>query len=450
MQPEIRYTRSADGADIAFWRLGSGPVLVQTPLVPFSHIELEWQVPDLEAWYRRLGREMTLVRYDARGTGLSQRAVDDVSLSAHSADLEAVLEAVGGGPATVMGVFHAGPASIDLAVRRPDIVERLVLWCTYASGRDYWKAVQAEGLRALRETDYALFLRTAAHELFGWDVGPKAEAYADVMRAAADDDMADRLISATRDFDVDAMLGDVRCPALVVHRRDLQWIDVGMSRSLAARIPDARLAVVEGRSPLPGTGDVESALGPIDEFLGRRRDTARDGATGQVQTILFTDVVDHTAMMAALGDSAGREVLRAHDSIVRDAIGRSGGREVKALGDGFMATFGSVVSGVEAAIAIQRAIAEWNTADASPERPLQVRVGLNAGEPIQESGDLFGQAVILASRISALAGAGEILVGNTVKELAAGKQFAFSDRGEFVPKGFDAPLRVWAVEWTHR
>jgi len=447
MQPEIRYVRSEDGVDVAFWRLGSGPVLVQAPLVPFSHVELEWRLPELATWYRRLGREMTLVRYDARGTGLSERGVDDVSLAAHAADLQAVIEAVDGGPATVMGVFHTGPVAVDLAVRRPDLVERLILWCTYASGEGYWKAVQAEGLRALRETDYGLFLRTAAHELFGWDEGSRAEAYAEVMRAAASADEANRLISATREFEVDPLLARVTCPTLVVHRRDLEWIDVGLSRNLASGIPDARLTVVEGRSPLPGTGDVDAALGPIDDFL--ERDANRVGGDGaaQVQTILFTDIVGHTELMSSLGDAPGRDVLRTHESIVREAITGHGGREVKTMGDGFMAAFSSVSAAVECAIAAQRAIAEWNDSEDRPTHPVHIRIGLHAGEPIEEAGDLFGASVILASRISARAGAGEILAGNTVKELTAGKGFVFEDRGDFVPKGFDHPVRVWAVAW---
>jgi adenylate cyclase len=142
------------------------------------------------------------------------------------------------------------------------------------------------------------------------------------------------------------------------------------------------------------------------------------------------------------------------------------------MGDGFMASFGSVTRAVECAIALQRAIDERNRAvgaqhtgdrgdslrndDATSEEgdvdsaraaPLRVRVGINAGEPIEEEGDLFGAAVILASRIATKAEGGEILVADTVRGLCAGKGFLFADRGEFAAKGFEEPVRLYEVRW---
>jgi len=137
-----------------------------------------------------------------------------------------------------------------------------------------------------------------------------------------------------------------------------------------------------------------------------------------------------------------------------------GGSEVKTMGDGFMASFTSITKGVECAIALQRAFDERNTSlPARPEalvgragaqppvEPLHIRVGLNAGEPIQEDGDLFGETVILAARIAAKAEGSEILVANAVRELCSGKGFLFADRGEFVAKGFEEPVRVYEVRW---
>ena len=151
------------------------------------------------------------------------------------------------------------------------------------------------------------------------------------------------------------------------------------------------------------------------------------------------------------------DVLREHERITRETLKAHGGAEVKTMGDGFMASFGSVTQAVECAIALQRAFAARSDShdrrDAAlapstpaPE-PLSVRVGLNAGEPIEEDGDLFGATVILASRIAAKAAAGEILVPDTVRGLLSGKGFVFGDRGEFVPKGFDEGVRVWDVRW---
>jgi class 3 adenylate cyclase len=160
-----------------------------------------------------------------------------------------------------------------------------------------------------------------------------------------------------------------------------------------------------------------------------------------LRTVLFTDLVGHTEMMSRLGDERGRDVLREHERITRETLKANGGTEVKTMGDGFMASFGSVTRAVECAIALQRAFAEREG------EPLSVRVGLNAGEPIEEEGDLFGATVILASRIAAKAGAGEVLVSDNVRSLSAGKGFLFADRGEFVAKGFEDPVRVYEVNW---
>jgi class 3 adenylate cyclase len=163
-----------------------------------------------------------------------------------------------------------------------------------------------------------------------------------------------------------------------------------------------------------------------------------------LRTVLFTDLVGHTEMMSRLGDEAGRAVLREHERITRDVLKAHGGTEVKTMGDGFMASFGSVTRAVECAITLQRAFAEREG------EPLSVRVGLNAGEPIEEDGDLFGATVILASRIAAKAGGGEILVSDNVRSLCAGKGILFADRGEFVAKGFEEPVRVYEVSWRRK
>jgi adenylate cyclase len=166
------------------------------------------------------------------------------------------------------------------------------------------------------------------------------------------------------------------------------------------------------------------------------------GAPIGVRTVLFTDIVGHTEMMHRRGDERGREVLREHETITRRLLNEHGGTEVKSMGDGFMASFPSVTNGVACAIALQKAFAERN---GSAAEPLNVRVGLNAGEPIEEEGDLFGETVIVAARIAAQAQGGEILCSLGVRELCGGKGFLFADRGEFVAKGFEEPVRVWAV-----
>ncbi|HUP25680.1 MAG TPA: alpha/beta hydrolase, partial [Thermoanaerobaculia bacterium] len=197
---------------IAYWVRGNGPVFVQTPLVPYSHIEMEWQNRHLQRWYELVGEFATVVRYDGRNTGLSSRDVPNVSLEAQARDLEAVVDAVVTERVAIMGVFHSGPPTISYVASHPERVSHLMLWCTYGVGADYWKVDQSLGLRALRQTDYRLFLRTAAHELLGWSDDEEADRYSDLMAAAVSPEDADRLIAATHDFDVTADLARITCP----------------------------------------------------------------------------------------------------------------------------------------------------------------------------------------------------------------------------------------------
>ncbi len=217
---------------------------------------------------------------------------------------------------------------------------------------------------------------------------------------------------------------------------------------MAAAIPNARLVPVPGKANNPAGGDPRPILDAIASFFDEDPETRRqmpgkssDGERTPLMTVLFTDLVGHAEMMSRLGDEGGRDVLREHERITREVLKQHGGTEVKTMGDGFMASFGRVTKAVECAVALQRAFADHEG------EPLSIRVGLNAGEPIEEDGDLFGATVILASRIAAKADAGEILVADTVRGLCSGKGFLFADRGEFVAKGFEEPVRVYDVSW---
>jgi adenylate cyclase len=185
----------------------------------------------------------------------------------------------------------------------------------------------------------------------------------------------------------------------------------------------------------------------LDEGRGRAP-AAESSTSGAFRTVLFTDVEGSTALTQRLGDAKGREVLREHERIVREALKAHGGSEVKTLGDGFMASFSSATRALECAIAVQRAFATWNAgvgADSRP--PLRIRIGLNAGEPIAEEKDLFGTAVNLAARIAAEAQGGEIVASDVVRQLVAGKGFLFADRGETALRGFEDPVRLYEVHW---
>ncbi len=437
--PRVRFARTRDDVSVAYWVHGTGPVLVQTPLVPFSHIEMEWQNPHLRRWYELVGEFATVVRYDGRSTGLSRRDVADVSLDAQVRDLEAVVEAVSDDPVAILGIFHSGPPSIAYAAAYPQRVSHLLLWCTYAVGADYWRAAQSEGLRVLRQTDYRLFLRTAAHELLGWADDEEADRYSTLMAAAVSSQEADRLIAATRAFDATAEASQVARPTLVMHRRDLLWIDVSLSRDLASRIPGAQLMVLEGRSPLPGAGDTEGPAGVIAGFLGASRDAGlRDSPRPDrvLATVLFTDIVGSTERAAEIGDRAWRELLDRHHDAVREVVSRFNGRVLDTAGDGFLVLFGGPGPAIRAAQAVIEAVRRLG---------LEVRAGIHSGEVEVAGRDIRGIAVHVGARVMALAGGGEILVSSTVRDLVAGSDIALDDRGSHSLKGVPGEWRLFSV-----
>jgi class 3 adenylate cyclase len=165
-----------------------------------------------------------------------------------------------------------------------------------------------------------------------------------------------------------------------------------------------------------------------------------------IRTILFTDIVDSTSLTRRIGDEAAMELLAVHDSIVRDALADLGGREIKHLGDGIMASFVSAASAVKCASRVQREIARHG--QEHKDRPFNVRLGIAAGEPVEHHNDLFGCTVQLAARLCSHAQSQQILVSNVVAELCEGKALPFEDLGEVMLKGFDQPVRAHAVSWA--
>ena len=444
MEPRIQYAKTSDGVSIAFWTLGQGKPLVQMPRLPFSHIQMEWQIPELRTWYERLAATRTLVRYDARGTGLSDRDATDSSLDAQVMDLEAVVDRHGLDRFALFGIATSGPAAISFAARQPKRLSHLLLWCAYARASDFFDSPRVQGMLALMDKDWALLTESAAQFAYGWLGVDSAHRYAAYLRESVTQSAALAAYHALAQVDVTDLLPQVRPPALVMHLRQIPHPSLDAARAIASGIPNARLAVLEGEVLAPWMSETDATHQAIDEFLGEGADAearAEPLERGAFRTILFTDIVGHTEMMSRLGDERGREVLREQESITRDVLKQHSGTEVKTMGDGFMASFGSVTKAVECAIALQRMLAGREG------EPLSVRVGLNAGEPIEEDGDLFGATVILASRIAAKAEGGEILVADTVRGLCSGKGFLFADRGEFVAKGFEDPVRLFEVRW---
>ncbi len=455
-EPRIQYAKTKDGVSIAYWTVGDGAPLVATSPSSWSHAQLEWQNPDVRRWYELLARKRKVIRYDMRGTGLSQRDVTELSLDGSLLDVDSVVERLGLRTFALMGAGYSGNLAISYAARNPERVSHLLLWCTYAGRLE--RRPQLEVATALADKDWELFTETGVRAFLGWEAGEEARWLAGYMRESITLETWKAWQVFTPQFDAVAdLLPQVRAPTLVLHRRQAPWPDVGRARHLAASIPDARLALLEGESPFPFSGDMEAAVSAIDEFLGEGEE-AEAGAeapeAAAFRTVLFTDVEGSTALTQRLGDAKAREVLREHERIVREALKAHAGSELKTLGDGFMASFSSATRALECSIAMQRAFAQHNEAQAAHPstgsgraEEIRVRVGLNAGEPVAEEKDLFGTAVNLAKRICDQAKPGQILVSDVVQQLAAGKGFVFADKGEAALKGFEKPVRLHEVRW---
>ena len=273
MGGHVRYATTADGIRIAFTVTGTGAPLVYMPPIPFRHVELEWQLPEDRRWLERLGRDRMLVGYDPRGLGLSDRVMPSRDLDAAVRDLDAVLDAVGGGPVALLAALNSAPLAITYAARRPERATHLVLWC--ASPRAAATlSPQIATLVDLIEKDWELVTEAVAHVLVGWGAGEAAPRYARFLRACITPEAARALFASRDTFDATPLLSAVRVPTLVLHRRDVTWVPLAHATELAAGIAGARLVIVEGTSLRPGSGDLEAVARTVDEFLSPGRENA--------------------------------------------------------------------------------------------------------------------------------------------------------------------------------
>ncbi len=445
-QPEIKYCTTSDDVSIAYWALGDGEgegePLVYMPWIPFSHIELEWQDAQHQRFCEGLARGGRLVHYDGRGSGLSDRNVEDLSPAARAFDLEAVVDELGLERFAVWAPMISGAVAIAFAADHPERVSKLILWCSISRVEDMTEATQFQGLIALAEKDWDLFTETMASVIYGLSDGGRARQYAALVRESASPEIVEAMLSmiAEGQIDVSALLQHVKAPTLVLHRRDMAYPSMDVARRLASQIPDARLVVIAG-----GSGDIGEGTDDIvratAEFLGFAAPepvvTAPAGSGTAV--ILFADIANSTGLTEELGDAAFREKARALDTALREAISSAGGTAIegKLLGDGVLATFGAAREAIACAQACHAV---------GSHAGLPLHIGIHAGDVIREDDNVFGGAVNVAARISDASEAGETLVSGTVRDLArTSAGVAFEDRGERDLKGVSDAVRVWAV-----
>ncbi len=441
MEQQIRFCTASDGVRIAYATAGEGPPLVVVPSW-LSHLELDQQRLVSPPFFQDLASSNLLVRYDKRGMGLSSRNVGDYSLEAQVRDLHAIIEHLKLRGVTLFGSSQGGTISIAYTVQHPENVSRLILFGTYhhipAEVRDTLGAVLP-----LVRRDWTGLGTAPLLEMFVPGASPEVrDFFADYQREAANGEDAAAILEALAAYEVTPALGEIRVPTLVLHRRDDRAVSVQQGREIASLIPDAHFVPLEGQIHLPYWGDTEPLLQGIQDFLGQVYPRAASKPQAGLVTILFTDMEGSTSLTQRLGDAGAQELLRTHNSIVREALKAHDGAEIKHTGDGIMASFPSASKALACATAIQTAFAERNE---TAEEPINVRIGLNAGEPVAEDEDLFGTAVQPAARVCATAEPGTILASNVVRELSAGKGFLFSDQGDVVLRGFEDPVRLYEV-----
>jgi class 3 adenylate cyclase len=438
MRPQTQFVRVGD-ADVAYQVLGEGPPDLLLFAGVASHVELNWQVPDYAAVFRRFASFSRLILFDRRGSGASDPAPPNATWEELAEDLGAVLDAVGSERAAILGAGDPAPIALIFTALHPDRVANLILVngyaCTlrsddYPIGTDpdeYAKMIDLV-LAAWGSTDLvALANPSRANDPEFLDVG------AAINRASATPRSVAQYVRSVSALDVRPVLPLISAPTLVLHSKDYPLIPIEHGRYVADRIEGARFVEL----PCADFGlvgeNADVAADEIAEFLTGQRPTE---SRRRLASVLFTDIVSSTATAASIGDRRWRLVLDSHDRAVREQLARFGGREVSTTGDGFMACFDGPARAIRCAQAIIAATSDLG---------IELRTGLHTGECEVRGDDLGGMAVHIAARVGALSEPGQVRVSGTVKDLVVGSGIEFDECGEHELKGVPGTWKLFAV-----
>jgi pimeloyl-ACP methyl ester carboxylesterase/class 3 adenylate cyclase len=439
MPPQTHYAKSGE-VNIAYQVVGDGPIDIVFVPGFISHLDLQWADPRIARFLDKLASFSRLIMFDKRGTGLSDPVAAPAPLEDRMDDVRAVMDAAGSERAALLGLSEGGAMSVLFAATYPERTHALMLCGTFATGT-LDPNDSPGGQRWVDEFQRVLALTEQ------WGEGrtlavfaPSADSERDRIgrgifeRSAATPQMTRTLLAMVVETDVREVLPSIRVPTLVLHREE-EFVPVAHAHYLAEHIPGARLVVLPGADHIPFYGEGEGYAEEIEEFLtGARHAPPSDRI---LTTVMFTDIVGSTERAAAAGDARWRELVAHHDELVRTELERNRGREVKTLGDGFLATFDGPARGIRCARAI---------ADQVGTLGIEVRAGLHTGECEVLADDIGGMAVNIGARIGALAGPAEVLVSSTVKDLVVGSGISFSERGSHELKGVPGDWRLFAVD----
>lgn len=435
MDQRVAVCDGPNGEEIAYASVGEGPVLVLAAWWT-SHLELDWQGAEFREFILDLAETHQVVRYDRPGVGMSGRDDRPFDLDSEAAYLRAVMDAVGADdPVDVLAISCGGPPSITIAAESPERIRRLVFFGSYSDGPNIADKETTDALAGLVRASWGLGSQTLSNLFIPDADAVTVRRFAGHQRHTCTAETAARLLQLTATMDVGHLTDAVPQPALVLHRERDGTVPSARGAALADALPSGTYLPLEGRSHLPWVDDGPTVAAAVRTFLNDGR--AAFPATRKLATVAFTDIVNSTSSMGEVGDDRWRSRLDALGNVLAAEADARRGVMVKDTGDGALVTFELPSDAFDWAIAVRSRAWEHGT---------ELRVGLHTGEVELRGDDVTGRAVVIASRLCDLAGAGQIRASNTAVELAAGRGFRTVDLGAATLKGLDDPVRSFDVE----
>jgi class 3 adenylate cyclase len=441
MLPKTKYARSGD-VRIAYQITGDGPFDVVWAPGTMSHLDLDWEIPQRALFFERFSKFCRLIRFDKRGTGLSDRPVHMATLEERTDDIRAVMDDAGIESANIFGVSEGGSMACLFAATYPQRVESLLIWGAQAR----WIACEDHPWAQTREEhNEMLAMIEDGWPSFEYITGPGAgvgkdadpafiESLSRYMRAAANPSAVYAYEQMNGQIDTRPILPSIQAPTLVMNRTGDPCANVEAARDMASRIPGAKFKEYPGNSHSMMLDDMETVLSDVQEFITGERPI--DSSDRILATVLFLDIASSTERAAELGDTPWRNLLNSYYAIVRKELARFRGKETNTTGDGFLATFDGPARAVRCALSIVLAVRQLG---------IEVRAGVHTGECEVMGDNIGGIAVHAGARIMAKAEPGGVVVSRTVKDLVAGSGIDFQDAGLHELKGIPGEWRLFSA-----
>lgn len=391
-----------------------------------SHLDLDWDSPVRAHFIERLSSFCRLIRFDKRGTGLSDRPTKMATLEERTDDIRAVMDAVGSRKATILGVSEGASMACLFAATYPERTQSLIIWggqARWVKTHDYPWGLSSDRYDRLIESVQnswpSLEYIQGPGAGYGDDVDPTLlDWLLRYFRAAGNPSAVAAYERMNAEIDIRPILKAICVPTLVMNREEDPIANLDAARDLAHRIPNARFVEFPGATHSMFSIEPERVLAEIEEFVtGERTSEIADRV---LVTLVFVDIVGSTDRAAALGDAVWRGTLEHYYALVRKEIARFRGRELDTAGDGFFLCFDGPARATSCALAISDSVRQIG---------IEVRAGVHTGECKPVGNKLSGIAVHITARVLSEADPGEVVVSSTVKDLVAGAGLNFLDKG---------------------